>query len=126
LNVLNPRVSVVSVGVKNTYGHPAAETLQRLGERGSAVERTDLNGTVTITVPLQQPDQIKIESEIGKRLAPARSAIGRRAPSEAAADAVWPIRLTSVGVAGENSGCPIPRASVFILRKQRTSHFAVK
>jgi competence protein ComEC len=115
LNVLDPRVSVVSVGVKNTYGHPAAETLQRLGERGAAVERTDLNGTVTITVPLQQPDQIKIESEIGKRLAPARSAVGRHAPSAPAADAVWPTRLTSVGVEGEGSGCPIPRARIRLL-----------
>jgi hypothetical protein len=46
LNVLNPRVSVVSVGVKNTYGHPAAETLQRLGERGGAVFFTDVRDTV--------------------------------------------------------------------------------
>jgi len=111
LNVLDPRISVVSVGVKNTYGHPAAETLQRLGERGAAVERTDLNGTVTITVPLQQPDQIKIRSGIGERLAPARSAVGRRAPSALAADAVWSTRLASVGVASEGSGCPIPRAA---------------
>lgn len=110
LNVLDPRISVVSVGVRNTYGHPAAETLQRLGERGAAVERTDLNGTVTITVPLQQPDQIKIRSGIGERLAPARSAVGRRAPSVLATDAVKPTRLASVGVASEGSGCPIPRA----------------
>jgi competence protein ComEC len=121
LNVLDPRVSVVSVGVKNTYGHPAAETLQRLGERGAAVERTDLNGTVTITVPLQQPDQIKIESEIGKRLAPARSAVGRRAPSAAAADAVWPIRLASVSAGGEVSGCPIPRARIRPWERHRSS-----
>ena len=121
LNVLNPRVSVVSVGVKNTYGHPATETLQRLGERGAAVERTDLNGTVTITVPLQQPDQIKIESEIGKRLAPARSAVGRRAPSAAAADAVWPIRLASVSAGGEVSGCPIPRARIRPWERHRSS-----
>jgi len=112
LNVLDPRVSVVSVGAKNTYGHPAAETLQRLGERGAAFERTDLNGTVTITVPLQQPDRIVIRSKAGERLAPARSAVGRRAPSAAAADAVWPIRLASVSAGGEVSGCPIPRARI--------------
>jgi competence protein ComEC len=121
LNVLDPRVSVVSVGAKNTYGHPSAETLQRLGERGAAVERTDLNGTVTITVPLQQPDRIKIESEIGKRLAPARSAVGRRAPSAAAADAVWPIRLASVSAGGEVSGCPIPRARIRPWERHRSS-----
>ena len=74
-----------------------------------------MNGFTLVTVPLQQPDQIKIESEIGKRLAPVRSAVGRRAPSAVAADAVWPIRLASVGVAGEGSGCPIPRARIRLL-----------
>jgi competence protein ComEC len=121
LKVLDPRVSVVSVGAKNSYGHPSADTLQRLGERGAAVERTDLNGTVSITVPLQQPDQIKIRSSIGERLAPARSAVGRRAPSPPAADAVWPTRLTSVGVAGESSGCPIPRARIRPWERHRSS-----
>ena len=121
LDVLDPRVSVVSVGVKNTYGHPSAETLQRLGERGAAVERTDLNGTVTITVPLQQPDQIKIQSGSGERLAPARSAVGRRAPSAPAADAVWPIRLASVSAAGGGSGCPIPRARIRPWERHRSS-----
>ena len=112
LNVLDPRVAVVSVGVKNTYGHPATETLQRLGDRGAEVERTDLNGTVTVTVPLQKADQIKIQNDFGERFAPARSAVGRRAPSAPAPDAVWPIRLASVGVADEGSGCPIPRARI--------------
>jgi competence protein ComEC len=121
LNVLDPRVSVVSVGAKNSYGHPSADTLQRLGERGAAVERTDLNGTVTVTVPLHQPGQIKIRSGIGERLAPARSAVGRRAPSAPAADAVWPTRLTSVGVAGEGSGCPIPRARIRPWERHRFS-----
>ena len=121
LNVLDPRVSVVSVGVKNSYGHPSADTLQRLGERGAAVERTDLNGTVTVTVPLQQPGQIKIRSGIGERLAPTRSAVGRRAPSAPAADAAWPIRLASVGVAGEGSGCPIPRARIRPWERHRFS-----
>jgi competence protein ComEC len=121
LNVLDPRVSVVSVGVKNTYGHPSAETLQRLGERGAAVERTDLNGTVTITVPLQHPDRIVIRSGIGERLAPARSAVGRRAPSAAAADALWPIRLASVIAAGGGSGCLIPRARIRPWERHRSS-----
>ena len=121
LNVLDPRVSVVSVGVKNTYGHPASETLQRLGERGAEVERTDLNGTVTVTVPLQQPDRIVIRSKAGERLAPARSAVGRRAPSALAADAVWSARLATVGVASEGSGCPIPRARIRPWERHRSS-----
>ena len=121
LNVLDPRVSVVSVGVKNTYGHPASETLQRLGERGAEVERTDLNGTVTVTVPLQQPDRIVIRSKAGERLAPARSAVGRRAPSALAADAVWSARLATVGVASGGSGCPIPSARIRPWERHRSS-----
>ena len=121
LNVLDPRVSVVSVGVKNTYGHPASETLQRLGERGAEVERTDLNGTVTVTVPLQQPDRIVIRGKAGERLAPARSAVGRRAPSAPAADAVWSARLATVGVASGGSGCPIPSARIRPWERHRSS-----
>ena len=121
LSVLDPRVAVVSVGVKNSYGHPSAETLQRLEERGAAVERTDLNGTVTITVPLQQPDRIVIRSKTGERLAPARSTVGRRAPSATAADAVWPIRLASVSAGGEVTGCPIPRARIRPWERHRSS-----
>jgi competence protein ComEC len=121
LSVLNPRVAIVSVGAKNSYGHPAAETLQRLGERGAAVERTDLNGTVTVTVPLQHPDHIVIRSGVSERLAPARSTVGRRAPSAAAADAVSPIRLASVSAGGEVTGCLIPRARIRPWERHRSS-----
>jgi competence protein ComEC len=121
LEALNPRVSVVSVGVNNSYGHPATETIARLGERGGVVERTDLNGTVTITVPLQQPHYIRIESQKGIRAAPARSAIGRRAPSAVPADAIWPTRLASVSTGGGGSGCPIPRARIRPWERHRYS-----
>ena len=114
LDALTPRVALVSVGVKNAYGHPAAATLQRLGERGAAVERTDTDGTLLITVPLAHPDQILIRDNRGQRRAPARSQIGFRAPSLAASDAITPIRLASVGaaVSAVASGCPIPRARI--------------
>ena len=121
LEVLNPRVSIVSVGLKNSYGHPAAETLARLGERGAIVERTDLFGTVMITLPLQHPDRITIQSSSGERLAPARSAVGRRAPSTAAADAIRSTRLASVSAGGGGSGCPIPRARIRPWERHRSS-----
>lgn len=47
LNVLRPELAVISVGY-NSYGHPAAETLQRLSDVGTQVLRTDLSGTVTV------------------------------------------------------------------------------
>jgi hypothetical protein len=76
---------------------------------------------VTVTVPLQQPDRIVIRSKAGEHLAPARSAVGRRAPSAPAADAVWPIRLATVGVASGGSGCPIPRARIRPWERHRSS-----
>ncbi|HEX6843929.1 MAG TPA: ComEC/Rec2 family competence protein, partial [Actinomycetota bacterium] len=43
-----PPVSIVSVG-ENGYGHPVPETLAALEAAGSAIYRTDLRGTVTVT-----------------------------------------------------------------------------
>jgi competence protein ComEC len=41
-----PRVALVSVGRDNSYGHPAAEVLERLAVYGAQVLRTDEQGTV--------------------------------------------------------------------------------
>jgi beta-lactamase superfamily II metal-dependent hydrolase len=47
LSLARPKVAVISVG-PNSYGHPATETLQRLGSIGALVYRTDLSGTITL------------------------------------------------------------------------------
>ncbi len=49
LRAARPEYAVISVGY-NTYGHPAAETLERLAAAGCAVYRTDRAGSVTFTV----------------------------------------------------------------------------
>ena len=121
LGVLNPRVAVVSVGAKNSYGHPSPETLQRLSERGALVERTDQGGTVMVTISLRHPERIVVGSNVGERLAPARAVVGRRAPSAAAADAVWPTRLAAVGATSGGSGCLIPRARIRPWERHRSS-----
>jgi len=41
-----PKYSIVSVGVKNSYGHPSSDTLMRLDSVGSKVLRTDKLGTI--------------------------------------------------------------------------------
>ncbi len=46
LAIARPKLSVVEVGT-NSYGHPAAEVLERLGLYGS-VYRTDLSGTIRV------------------------------------------------------------------------------
>jgi competence protein ComEC len=49
LRAVNPKVAVIEVGAKNTYGQPASSTLARLASSTNAlVLRTDQNGTVEI------------------------------------------------------------------------------
>ncbi len=45
-----PTLSVLSVGQENSYGHPTDDTLRALSQAGSAVLRTDLDGTVSLLV----------------------------------------------------------------------------
>ena len=47
LDAIRPQAAVISVG-RNRFGHPTRPVLRRLRERGIAVYRTDLDGTVTI------------------------------------------------------------------------------
>lgn len=49
LSKVSPKVAVISVGADNSYGHPAAETIQRLQAAGVEVYRTDLNGNIVIS-----------------------------------------------------------------------------
>jgi competence protein ComEC len=47
LERVHPRFAVISVGARNTYGHPRREVLARLGEAHIMTYRTDLDGAVT-------------------------------------------------------------------------------
>ena len=46
LSALSPKYAVISCGKNNSYGHPSDGTLERLGEAGAEVFRTDRDGTV--------------------------------------------------------------------------------
>ncbi|NTW99820.1 MAG: cyclic nucleotide-binding domain-containing protein [Geobacteraceae bacterium] len=48
LEKLRPMVAVVSVGAKNSYGHPNGDTLMRLDMAGAEIFRTDQMGSVEI------------------------------------------------------------------------------
>ena len=50
LGAVRPRVAVISVGARNTFGHPRLEVLRRLAEARILVFRTDLDGAVTISL----------------------------------------------------------------------------
>ena len=49
LQQVQPRLAVISAGRGNGYGHPHAETLERLGLSGSKILRTDALGAVKVT-----------------------------------------------------------------------------
>ena len=48
LEALRPRLSIISSGVDNRYGHPAPATLERLRDVGSSIWRTDVRGTFSV------------------------------------------------------------------------------
>ena len=62
LEVIKPKVSVISVGEGNNHGHPTNEALLRLEEySGENIFRTDEHGNVLI---LADGDQIQVKTNI--------------------------------------------------------------
>ncbi|MGI5970144.1 MAG: ComEC/Rec2 family competence protein [Oscillospiraceae bacterium] len=50
LDEIKPDIAVISVGEGNTYGHPSGEAVSRLKSAGAEIYRTDLNGSISITL----------------------------------------------------------------------------
>ncbi|HVR37885.1 MAG TPA: DNA internalization-related competence protein ComEC/Rec2 [Thermoanaerobaculia bacterium] len=48
LDVVTPRVAVISCGRRNLFGHPHANVLESLDERGVRTWRTDRNGSIDV------------------------------------------------------------------------------
>lgn len=84
LRAVSPKVSVISVGAGNQYGHPTKDTLQRLAAANSPIYRTDLNDTVLLEVT---NDVIKYNSK----------AISNDAVSNDVADNSTIVYVTSTG-----------------------------
>lgn len=50
LKAVSPKTAVISVGKRNTYGHPAEAAIKRLIRQGAKVYRTDQDGAVGIFI----------------------------------------------------------------------------
>lgn len=48
LTRVDPDIAVISVGSENEYGHPHAETIDRLEATGVKIYRTDIDGTILV------------------------------------------------------------------------------
>jgi len=55
LNHVNPRHAVISVGLRNAYGHPAQKVLDAYGKRGTLLYRTDQDGGIWVTGKRSNP-----------------------------------------------------------------------
>lgn len=50
LNIVRPKIALIGVGKKNTFGHPNSDVLERLKKSGSEIFRTDEDGEITIRI----------------------------------------------------------------------------
>jgi competence protein ComEC len=57
---LRPELAGIEVGLHNTYGHPAPETLEALRDAHVATYRTDRDGTITLTI---EEDEMHVDTE---------------------------------------------------------------
>jgi len=53
LSALKPKVALISVGVGNSYGHPAANTVAALVALGAKIMRTDQDGAISVDPTLK-------------------------------------------------------------------------
>ncbi len=60
LAAVQPRAAVISVGARNTYGHPSNDVMRALRGAGAEVVRTDQSGTV-----IARTNGLRIEMEAG-------------------------------------------------------------
>lgn len=56
LELVKPKISIISSGAKNNYGHPSGDTLSRLDMVGTKIFRTDQVGTIIVKTDGRQLD----------------------------------------------------------------------
>jgi competence protein ComEC len=66
LAAVSPKLALVSVGLRNAYGHPAPEVLARYRQAGAQVLRTDRNGALDLKLG-SGPPRITLAREAFKR-----------------------------------------------------------
>lgn len=63
LEVLHPKVAVISCSENNRYGHPHTETLERLEEVGCEVWNTAVSGQVTVEIN-EDEDKVEVKGKV--------------------------------------------------------------
>lgn len=63
LEMVNPRIALISAGRDNSYGHPHKDTLERLADRECRIYQTPESGAVTVRV---KNGRVRIEEYVAK------------------------------------------------------------
>ncbi|MCR5203308.1 MAG: DNA internalization-related competence protein ComEC/Rec2 [Lachnospiraceae bacterium] len=61
LKLVNPKISLISCGKNNRYGHPGKELLKRLEATGSSIYRTDESGAIEVMV---RKGRVRIKKQV--------------------------------------------------------------
>ncbi|MFC5849571.1 excalibur calcium-binding domain-containing protein [Deinococcus petrolearius] len=93
--------SIVGIGVgKNNYGHPSPEALLLYRKAGAAIYRTDLNGTITVTVKANGTYTVTAERGLGTQGTTRSTAPQPSAPAPALPSGVSYRNCTEAKAAG--------------------------
>lgn len=92
LKAVSPKYGVISVGVKNDYGHPTQETLNKFTNAGVQVFQTDEQGTIVATSDGVTVKLEKTGSTIASNLPPIPNPVTASTPNS-----VQPVPETATG-----------------------------
>ncbi|MBZ9753495.1 excalibur calcium-binding domain-containing protein [Deinococcus sp. HMF7604] len=104
LAAVRPTNVVIGVG-PNNYGHPTAEALTLYKKAGAAIYRTDLNGTVTVTV--QPGGQYTLTTEKGTGVKGTGAAV--TSPAQPPAPPSSPVRYANCAAVRAAGKAPLLR-----------------
>ena len=62
LNIVQPSLTLISAGRDNRYGHPHAETVERLKKTGSKIYSTQENGALTVRTDGRESERKSCQS----------------------------------------------------------------
>jgi competence protein ComEC len=64
LSAVHPAFALISVGLDNSYGHPNRDVIERLGQHGATILRTDQEGLITVRTDGQR---LEVERYVSQR-----------------------------------------------------------
>ncbi|MBQ9512071.1 MAG: MBL fold metallo-hydrolase [Lachnospiraceae bacterium] len=131
LRAVSPQYAVISVGAKNTYGHPTENTLSRLRDAGAITYRTDLQGHIICTSdgtnvlfsPQKNPDVATLADAGAGQNQPAVQTRSTTTPSEKSAVPAKDNPATPVAEPASNAVVATPAVTASYVLNTNTKKF---